>query len=206
MLLRELRDLIRIRIDDIRKVDYTDSQLLTLIQAAHRKLYNDFLRFRVYFSVSSTTLEITTQETELPTNCQRVLTLQHNDSKGHKFNIADAESVIAGSSNYFYVLNSLLIFNNEVTSPFNVFMRYAPRLTPIPSVNIADDYEIIEVPKQFQDLLVSWATVLALGKDEDNVKFWVSMYEKEFMDAIEIAKPQNEHDSHVVDVIGGVWQ
>lgn len=206
MTLKEMRDLIRLRIDDVRGIDYTDSQLLTLIQAAHRKVYTDFIRHRIYFNVTTTTLTVSSQYTDLPNDLQKLLLVQFTDSKGSKYTVVTPEQGIQTALPTFFIAGEQLVYNQEVSDSFDVYITYVPKLTPIPSIGITDDYEIVQFPSQYQDLLVSWATVLALGKDEDNVQFWTSMYQKEFDDIVVIAKPENDDDNRVIDVSGELWR
>lgn len=200
----DLKSLIRMRIDDIRQIDYTDQMLYLLINRALQKVYNDFIKNRVYFNISYSTTAISSQATALPTTIQKLLQVQYDDNSGDVIRVVEPELLNKSVNPCFAVLGSNLVFYRTIDTAFNVYLTYVPKVILLDS-GVVDIYDLTEIPEPYQDLIVGWVAVLALGKDEDNVEFWSNMYAKEFADAVEIARVHSDDDSVVIDTHNEPW-
>ena len=102
----------------------------------------------------------------------------------------------------FKIQHSIYLgFHVIPSTGFSVVVEYIP-LTEVDLKNQIDTFVVFDLEEEYHDLVVLYATVLVLAKDEEKVGTWVGLYQEALADVLEFKEGSKE----VVDVYDGGWE
>jgi len=212
----ELRESIRLNIDDTAGDLFTDAQLNNILKRAYNHLYRKMINAGVNINVASISLSFSSGSQEViiasssgvpVANSLVQKPLYCRDVDNLKVEILDMTACLDSGKRSVYLRR---VFSDKQethylgyyltpTTAFTVTFDYIPKITyEFDTMNDTTSIEFI--PSEHHDVLINYATVLALGKDEINAKFWYEMYNETWRDMVHNASNVPEKYSGVVDV------
>lgn len=191
MTYQEMIDSIRVNIDDMDKTRYTDDVVKIFIKSALRKIYNKIITHGNNPYITETEVTISDQVTLLAFEPLKILSVQDaseipiplmDESKARKSHSRAVFLRRVGSSYYlgWYTSLSTDVVLTVIWIPFVDI-----NLNDLAATNQS-------IPDQYHDIIVAWATILALGADEDNIQTWMIIYNDLIESMIESFSSHNQ--------------
>ncbi len=110
---------------------------------------------------------------------------------------------VSGTSTSESINNGTYLgFHVIPTTDFSVTVEYVKLTEELIRIHPPSDHTLFILGPEYHDIVILYATLLALAKDEDKVGIWSSLYQEALADVMEISDGSRE----VVDVYDGVWE
>ena len=220
----EMREAIQLNIDDTSGDLHDKNQLNNILIRAYNHIYRKVIGANDSPTTVSVSLTFSANVRELfifdntttaisPSNLQRAIFCR--DANGFEIPILDFEASLKSQQPSVYARRSVTSDSREVhilgyyvipTSSFTVTLDYIPKIANS-FAGIEDTSTIELVPAEHHDVIVNYATMLALGKDEINSQFWFGMYTESVRDMLATISNAPKKYGGVVDVTDdGEWQ
>jgi len=214
MNLQEMIDVIRISTDDIDKDRLSDNQLIALLNLSINKVFNLQMSLEYYPLILSATATFVanTQVTSIVADTQvasltkiRKL-LMAEDENGVEIDIKAevfSRKNISKRSVFVRTSRTELGYHINPSAGFVVYLTYVPApekfiLNSSPGTTV-----LASIEEQYHDCVTNWATVLALGSDEQNLTTWTSIYQASIQDMVESYTAKTETGQTVSDFYHG---
>lgn len=212
MVLKDLRELLRIQVDDVEADRFTDYQLKLLLNRGLQKTWKEILKLGVWpkvvdgsvsFTSDSQVSIIQDEDNNDALNVQKVFLVQgQNITMPRKIQIipeTQSRQLYERETVFFRKPNKLGWYQTPTKSMI-LDVSYVPVVTLFGD---NEDSEVTDIEDHFSDVVVNWATVLALGVDEDNLNTWVQIYQNSLQDLIDTYPGENEADQIAVQRYNG---
>jgi len=213
----EIRQSIRVNIDDRQKDLFTDSEIDVLIDRSLRHVWNQFMLMEFYPTVKTTYTKITQDnrvvQLDFGLDIQKVLRVETacdvvksdevftGTPTGELVPVLEEKfSVKADRRSVFFRGRTHVGWYRIPDSDIGLAIFYIPRISSI--VNKPDSFVVPEIPEEYHEAIVLWATVLALGTDEHNVGFWKSLFDEMMATVAASFTTKTEYEQGVVDYYG----
>jgi len=219
MNLGEIRSSIRVNIDDRQSDLFTDSELTLLMDRAVRHIWNQFMLMEFYPIIKTTYVEIPagSRVAELSPSfgkkIQKVIRVETaNDvtksdatttgtATGVLVEVVEEKfSVKADRQSVFFRGRTHVGWYRIADTSIGLAIFYSPTVTRISTQ--PDSFSLSDIPEEYHEAIVLWATVLALGTDEHNVGFWKSLFDEMMATVAASFTTKTEHEQGVVDYYG----
>jgi len=199
MNLGELRTLLQLNLSDPNGDIFNTERCRILINAAYRHCYNKILADGESFvkEDQDVIFSVNTQEAAFTSSVQRIFVVR--DSDGCIIPLRDEINAISSLTPCVYKKNQSLGWFTLPLSTFTVTVTSAPPVSQFSST-ANDNTEINDIPAEYQDIVITWATLLALGKDEQAVNYWQNIFDQQFMAMMSQLKPHLAVGHSVADV------
>lgn len=229
----ELKATVRLNVDDEKGDLLTEPIAKNILSRAFSHIYRKLINARILTDLNTLTATFiantreiiigdtprrpaeghTTPATQLP-SIQKVVAVQNNS--GEEIPVLTRENALRSSVPAVYVRRVLeqadlqdsvyLGYHIVPTAGFDLIVEYIKRPLEIGRLEfINDDFESFILTSEYHDVVVLYATILFLAKDENKITFlnyWTSLYQEALADILEF----NEGSEEVVDVYEGGWQ
>lgn len=217
MTIKEMREAIRINTDDIKGDVLDDSMLNNLLKRSYNHIYRKIIDANVNPNVTSIELTFSANQQEvlitvaegvpiIASNLQRAIFCKFSD--GVEIPIIDMEASLKSEHRSVYVRRNFgsarleehyLGYHVIPSSGLTVTLYYIPKIAD--SFTLMEDESLIQfIPSEHHDIVINYATVLALGKDEINAKFWLGIYTESLRDMLATIGNESKKYQGVVDV------
>ncbi len=200
MTYQEIIDFIRLNIDDVKSTRFkTNEPLRLFINASIRKIYSKMVANGYNPIVIDQEITLTDQVTEITftSSLQKLLGVQ---SSGVRIPILDEIKARSSTCPAVFLRRTAadtyaIGWYLDLSSDLVLNVQYIPVVDTLISVSDLTGTNN-SIPLNQHDLIVAWATVLALGADEDNVQLWTGVYNDLLETMIESL---SGHDQEVVN-------
>jgi len=195
--------LLQLNLNDQRGGRFTAEVCRLLLNSAFKDVWSDLIAKQKYFARVS--LDVTfisgSQEVDLVDNLQKIILVQdvdqipipvYDEFKSKKSEVASV-----------YLINVKKTLPNTIrkklgwyrlpSSSFTLTVIYVPTISQFQPDGLNSDM-IEEIPEEYHNVVVSWATVLALGTDESAVNYWTGIYQKQIGEIQESSFPEEVVD------------
>ena len=212
MTLQELKNQIRIQLDDKESSLYSDEQLRVLINSAYRHIWNKLLAANIFLKMSSVDVNFTTvQEVEITgsADIQKIIHIQHED--GRYINLVSEAQAKRSDSPVCYLSRQVTTVGSESgpvrieylgwyrvpSNAFTLTLSVCSKVSQFISTDSSSSI-IHDIPPEHHDLITTWATILALGGLEEASEFWINLYQEQLANVLSSNYKNDEADA-VVD-------
>jgi len=213
-----LKTMLALNLDDKNHEYYFEEPDLRLfLNNAYQFIYNELMRHNIFTKVSDQTINVVTnvQETVLtsPENIHKVVLVKdsediivpiYNEAYSKRASVRSvyvAEYATPGSPNNRVLKLGWYI---KPSSNFDLVVRTAQKVGQF-AVGASSTYTIEDIPPEFHNVIVLYATILAVGKDEDNLQTWINLYNNEFETMLAGLGTKSEEAMEVVDYSYGEY-
>jgi len=217
MNLKELKAEVRINLNDFNFAEETDDTLRLLINRGIRKVEKELLKNGIYLKKRIITLSFVSgvQEVDITNSFDitRIIVLQDED--GNIFDIAEEEVAKRSQQPCYYISRQVTITgvplgdnqrNDQLgyyqipTSNWDINLVVNDRFNEF---KFGDTLKILtDIPENHHDLLVTWATIQYLFKDEEPSDYWMSQWNDQINDLIMSVAIENRNYQTVIDTYG----
>lgn len=189
-----------------------EPDLRILLNASYQHIYNQLMQRDIFTKKASQIIAVVsgTQETTLvsPSTIHKVIYVEDADNipipiynkvyarRSNVRSVYVAEYATPGLPNN-RVLK--LGWHQKPSSNFNLTVDTAEKVGQF-IVGAISTYTIDDIPPEYHNVIVLYATILGVGKDEDNIQTWAQLYQNEFDAMIMGLGTKSDEASEVVDV------
>ena len=206
MNLGELKKAIRFNVEETKSGDLaTDAEFINLINRAYQHVYLKLLSFNYYSIINTVTLNFDKAEKDLPEVPQRIVSIV--DIDGQPVELLLTEYAPRSTNRAVYLTHYIdggiqkarLGWYKSVNTTFDLVVKYVPKVRKF-AANDPDITELQYVPEEYHSVIVNYATILLIGRDEDNASFWYKIYQESLADMFETLSEKNPRNAAVVDL------
>lgn len=208
----DMKESVRLKVDDLKKSRFTDKQIRLAINEAYSHVYRELIKQNTFTDVRSATVDFTSGNQEvafdlsIALNFQKVIHVQ--DSNSNPIPIysealskrSDVRSVYLKRTTFGTVQEILKIgWYICPNSNFTLTIEYLPKFIGF-STHSEDTNTLETVPQEHHDVVVLRATLLLLASDEDRAQIWFAIYNDALTSMKESIELSNDEVDTVVDL------
>ena len=206
------KTMLSMNLDDKNHEYYLEEpDLRILLNASYQHIYNQLMQRDIFTKKTSQTVSMISgiQEVALasPNTIHKIIYVEDTDNipipiykkeyarRSNVRSVYVAEYATPGSpSNRVLKLG----WYQKPTSNFDLTVDVAEKIGQY-AVGAVSTYTIDDIPPEYHNVIILYATILGVGKDEDNIQTWVTLFQAEFDAMINGLGTRSEEASEVVD-------
>lgn len=198
----EMRTLLRIYVDDVQGVRFTDEQCRVLLNVAYTEVYNRLIAHGLHPNVTTTTFTFSSTVTYNSLSDFQAFSQAVLSDSGTKIPMVEEHIAKEMDKPCLYIRtttagNTDIYYEPTPTAEFDVDFSYSPNLGTAFVTTSDNNYEI---PFAFHNTIVEFARVKALSADMEQMAASLQMAEESFFTSLLSYNQKNSNDMVVRDV------
>lgn len=214
MTLKEMRALLRSNLDDLKGDTYADDTLRLFLNIGLRHVWNELIKRGIYLRKGRLVVSFTSgvQEVAITKTDTMAKIVTVVDAVGVPIDIVAQEFSIRSDKRSVYISrqtttdgvadgnrrNDFLGWYVVPTSAFDLTLVYCYIINTF-DISAAADTQYTDIPAEHHDIIVIWATIIALARLEESSDIWANLYTVQLENLIDSVRMENQEAKGVVD-------